>query len=75
MTRKRKQPKATRTVIVSSIDVYHNEKFVGFGLSYYDGENIMTDIVDLNGKILPPDWYTIHTIGEPQLAVYSETIQ
>jgi hypothetical protein len=73
--RKKRLLRVTRTVIVSSIDVFYNEKFVGFGLSYWDGENIMTDIVDLNGKILPPDWYTIHTIGEPQLAVYSETIQ
>jgi hypothetical protein len=63
-----------KTVLVASVDVFHGEIIVGTGLSFWDGENLLTDIIGLDGSILPTDWYTIHTIGEPQLAIYSETL-
>lgn len=64
-----------RTVVVTSIEVYSGEVFIGTGLSFWDGENLYTDIVDLFGRLLPPDWYTIRLSGEPQLAVLAETVQ
>lgn len=64
-----------RTVVITQIGVYYGEVYVGIGLSYWDGENLMTDIVDLCGEILPPNWYTIRMTSEPVLAVYAESVQ
>lgn len=63
------------TVIVTSVNVKTDEVIVGTGISCWDGENIITDIVDLNGKMLPSNVYTIEFTSDPMLGVFPETIQ
>lgn len=64
-----------KVVMMTDVEVYYYNIIVGRGLSFYDGENLHTDIVSLTGEILPMTWYDIKFVSEPVLAIHSLTVQ
>lgn len=67
---------AIETIQCIRIEVFRGPLFVGTGLMYHNGYDMLKpDIVSITGEVLPSGDYTLVYVGTPWLAVMPKNVQ